>query len=92
MLRLAFQVNLTLHPVKSLFDFARVSDVAPGDTRIVAFEVAPTDLALATQDGDLMIHPGDYMLAFENGAGEVLLQAVKLTGDPMLVEKFPEPA
>merc|ERR1712166_92164 len=84
-------VDIDVHPIKSLFDFIRVHDLADGASESVKFTVTPQALALATEEGDLMVLPGGYMLYFENGAGEAVSVPLTVTGKPALVEKFPNP-
>ena len=86
-----WQVEIDVHPIKSLFDFTRVRDLADGASESVKFTVTPQALALATEEGDLMVLPGGYVLYFENGAGEVVSVPLTVTGKPTLVEKFPNP-
>eukprot|EP00928_Gymnodinium_smaydae_P020614 TRINITY_DN17970_c0_g1_i1.p1 TRINITY_DN17970_c0_g1~~TRINITY_DN17970_c0_g1_i1.p1 ORF type:complete len:371 (-),score=52.95 TRINITY_DN17970_c0_g1_i1:46-1158(-) len=85
-------VNLPQYPNKSLFDFRRVSDLAPGADAVVTFAVGQDSIVLANDAGDLVRAPGKYMLCFENGAGEVLETELQLTGEQVLVEAFPLPS
>merc|ERR1712080_56101 len=78
-------VKLDVHPVKSLFDFKRISDVPVGGAVDVVFSVDTKSLLLATQEGDLVSTPGVYNVVFENGAGESLKWEVGLTGKQVTV-------
>lgn len=82
------KVGLPQHPVKSLFDFKRVT-VAAGHQTTVSFVVTQDTIILATADGDLVRAPGDYKLTFENGVGQVLNAELQLTGNQVVVDPFP---
>lgn len=57
---------MPLHPVRSLFDFARVNDIGAGATATIEFTIKAKNILLATSQGDLVIAPGEYMsLNFE---------------------------
>ena len=85
-------ISLSTHPVKSLFDFARVKDITPGDTTQVTFEFTAKAFAIPNQAGDIISSPGHYLISVENGAGEKLHTELHLTGDEVTLEKFPDPA
>merc|ERR1712228_809494 len=84
------RVDLLQYPEKSLFDFKRVSNLAPGADEVVTFSLGADSIVLATDDGDLVSEPGDYVLSFENGAGEVLETQLRLAGPRVVVEAFPQ--
>ena len=46
-------------------------------------------ILLATPGGDLVRAPGDYVLTFENGAGEILSKDLTIHGEQVVVEPFP---
>ena len=85
------KVAVAQHPIKSMFGFQRLRDVAAGGTTLATFAVSPTSFLLATQSGDMVQEPGDYLLTFENGAGSVLSTKIPLTGSRMVVDAFPQP-
>lgn len=85
------KVAVAQHPIKSMFGFQRLRDVAAGGTTLATFAVSPTSFLLATQSGDMVQEPGDYLLTFENGAGSVLSTKIQLTGSRMVVDAFPQP-
>ena len=81
---------LPRHPRKTLIDFQRVHDVAPGATAGLAFGLTSDSLALATESGDLSVVPGEYLLSVENGAGEVISKRQTIQGErPVVVAGFP---
>jgi beta-glucosidase-like glycosyl hydrolase len=84
-------VPLPLHPVVSLFNFTRLSDLAVGAAASASFAINTRALLLATADGDLVSAPGAYKLTFEDGAGAVLTVPLQLTGEQVTVEPFPQP-
>ena len=84
-------VALPLHPVKSLFNFTRLSDMAVGTTAVARFAVNTRSLLLATADGDLVSAPGTYALTFELGSGTIMTSNLQLTGKQVIVEPFPTP-
>eukprot|EP00435_Cladocopium_sp_Y103_P034622 s2698_g9.t1 len=83
------QVALPLHPQKSLFDFARAKNIKAGSKAHVNFTVSQNSFLLATAEGDLVRAPGDYLLTFEDGAGEILSLQLQIQGPQVLVEPFP---
>jgi hypothetical protein len=85
------KVAVAQHPIKSMFDFRRLRDVNAGDSALATFAASPTSLLLATQTGDMVQEPGDYLLTFENGAGSVLSTKIQLTGSRVVVDGFPKP-
>ena len=84
-------IGLKVHPARSLFDFQRAADVAPGASITLALTVTHDSVLLATAAGDLMREPGSYALLFEDGAGQQLKAQLKLPGSQVVVEPFPEP-
>ena len=84
-------VPLPLHPVVSLFNFTRLSDIAVGAAASASFAINTRALLLATADGDLVSAPGAYKLTFEDGAGAVVTVPLQLTGEQVTVEPFPQP-
>lgn len=83
------QVALPLHPQKSLFDFARAKNIAAGSEAHVNFTISQNSFLLATAEGDLVRAPGDYLLTFEDGAGEILSLQLQIQGPQVVVEPFP---
>eukprot|EP00301_Raphidiophrys_heterophryoidea_P027560 c9709_g2_i1.p1 GENE.c9709_g2_i1~~c9709_g2_i1.p1 ORF type:complete len:924 (+),score=247.23 c9709_g2_i1:172-2943(+) len=56
---------------KELFDFARVSALAPGQSQDVFFSISPEVLALVNREGVEYIAPGTYRVSFGvDGAAE----------------------
>lgn len=83
------KVGLTMYPTKSLFDFQRVKNLQPAARITISFTITENSILLATPGGDLVRAPGDYVLTFENGAGEILSKDLTIHGEQVVVEPFP---
>jgi beta-glucosidase len=77
--------------LKQLFDFDRLTNVASGESRTVAFGVTPKALAVADiATGDIVVAAGRYALGFEDGGGAHPVEvAIKVTGPDVVLERFP---
>lgn len=64
---------MPLHPVRSLFDFARINNIGAGATATIEFTIKAKSILLATSQGDLVIAPGEYMSLNLNGRGNGLM-------------------
>ena len=69
---------MPLHPVRSLFDFARVNNIGAGATATIEFTITAKSILLATSQGDLVIAPGEYMSLNLNGRGNGFDAAFRL--------------
>ena len=91
-----------LAPMRELFDFTRVKDVAPGTSVDVTFEVSSKVLAVVDEvSGDIVATAGTYDLFFDSGAGfmskpsplaapkALLTLRAAVTGDSTIVTPFP---
>lgn len=88
-----------LSPLRELFDYTRLHDVAPGETRSVTFAVTAKTLALVDEStGDLVAQAGEYAMMFDSGAGfmkdeategGMLTLRAKVTGKDVVVTPFP---
>jgi len=74
-------------PLKELFDFARIHDVAPGESQVITLGLSYRVLTTIDNDGHSWLIPGQYKLQLNNEADEEV--SVVLKGEPMLVEDFP---
>lgn len=78
-------------PIKQLFDFHRVRDVAPGESRVVEFEVSAAAIAeVDEKTGDLVSEAASYTLMFDDGAGQLVNMPAKVTGKRTVLEQFPQ--
>lgn len=72
------------YPNKWLVSYARVHDLAAGDTQEVPLKLNLGALARANADGDLMLYPGDYEMMLDYDAQ--LTFNFTLTGSPALLD------
>ena len=54
-------------PLRSVFDFARVEELAAHDTTLLSFKLTPRGRALATKEGEWANPKGEYEVVFEAG-------------------------
>ena len=54
-------------PLRQLYGFQRIADLAPGETRRISFPVDPSRLSLVDEAGTRRVYPGSYQLQFSNG-------------------------
>jgi beta-glucosidase-like glycosyl hydrolase len=82
--------TLKVYPVKALFDFQRIRDVAPGESTSVKFAVDVKNLAMVTESGDRVCEPGIYDIVFSTGGttDEIVVHLI-LEGSRFVLEKFP---
>lgn len=82
--------NTLLTPLRQLFNFTRVKNLAAGASASVEFLVAASDLAeVDEQSGDRMSEPGSYELQFDDGAGQVVTMAAVVQGGRAVLDRFP---
>jgi len=84
-------VDILRKPVKSLFDFRRLNDIAPATSAKATFAFNVQHLLLVNEAGERVAAPGTYVVTFENGAGSVAALDVQLVGPEVVWEKFPSP-
>ena len=65
-------------PIRQLYAFERVADLAPGETRRVSFPVSARALSLVDEQGTRRVYSGDFQLELTNGA--VGASEARLTG------------
>lgn len=74
-------------PIKELFDFTRLHNVAPGASQVVVLGLNYRVLSTIDRGGHAWLLPGTYFLQINN---EVEAQIeISLRGVPMLLEDFP---
>jgi beta-D-xylosidase 4 len=74
---------------KQLINFSRAEDIAPASQQTFSFDISADELALANENGDIVMVPGTYELTFSNGL-EVVSQQVTIPGEGIVImEKFP---
>ena len=83
-------ISLSLHPIKSLFDFKRLEDISPKKSAAISFTFNTNSFLIANERGDMVSSPGEYILSFENGIGEALHLPMSIQGEELVVRKFPE--
>lgn len=82
--------SIPLLPVKSLFAFQRVNDVAPGSVASVTFEFNVQQLLLVNEEGERVSAPGVYKVLIETGGSAAPISLdLQLVGDTVVVEQFP---
>lgn len=74
-------------PIKELFDYARVSLLAPGSSITLIFGLSYRVLNHIDDDGHSWLLPGDYQLQINNE--KELTATIRLIGEPALIEDFP---
>ena len=76
-------------PIKQLFDFHRVRDVAPGESGVVEFEVSAAAIAeVDEKTGDLVSEAASYTLMFDDGAGQLVNMPAKVTGKRTVLDEY----
>eukprot|EP00041_Stephanoeca_diplocostata_P027569 m.760704 g.760704 ORF g.760704 m.760704 type:complete len:805 (-) comp23202_c0_seq2:335-2749(-) len=88
------KILLPQYPIKSLFDFERVSSIAAQSTITATFHVDIKDLLLATETGDLVAEPGEYTVVIDDGSGSSagsVSVPITIIGRRTVVEPFPQP-
>jgi len=76
---------------KMLVDFVRTGDVVEGGDAVeVGMSIAKESFALANDDGALYVYGGDFEVRVNNGVEDVVVKKVSISGEKMLVSKFPE--
>jgi hypothetical protein len=87
-----------VHPVNSsymrlqrqVFDFARISSLAPSKQATVILTLSVDDLVLIDKDGNRVSRPGQYDLVVSRGPSEPELSVgLALTGATRVLEKLP---
>jgi len=74
-------------PLKELFDFARIHDLAPGASQVLILGLSYRVLSTIDNDGHSWLLPGQYKLQLNNEVDAEL--DIVLRGEPMLIEDFP---
>lgn len=79
-------------PIKQLFDFSRVRDVAPGASRVIDFELSAAAIAeVDEKTGDLVSEAASYTLMFDDGTGdEAVTMPATVRGARTVLERFPQ--
>eukprot|EP00521_Asterionellopsis_glacialis_P014611 CAMPEP_0195294214 /NCGR_PEP_ID=MMETSP0707-20130614/14353_1 /TAXON_ID=33640 /ORGANISM="Asterionellopsis glacialis, Strain CCMP134" /LENGTH=844 /DNA_ID=CAMNT_0040355121 /DNA_START=52 /DNA_END=2586 /DNA_ORIENTATION=+ len=76
-------------PLKQkLLSYQNVDAVNPGEHRRLRFRVDTLELAVANQNGDKTVLPGEYIFSFRDGENH-LQQSILIQGPPIVVELFP---
>jgi len=78
-------------PIKQLFDFSRVRDVAPGASRVIEFDVNAAAIAeVDEKTGDLVSEAASYTLMFDDGTGQAVTMSATVSGKTTVLEQFPQ--
>ena len=78
-------------PIKQLFDFSRVRDVAPGASRVIEFDLSAAAIAeVDEKTGDLVSEAASYTLMFDDGTGQVVTMPATVSGKRTVLEQFPQ--
>lgn len=72
------RVSSVTRPVKELKGFQRIT-VEPGETKIVALEIAPEDLSFYDIDMNFVVEPGEFEIMVGNSSRDEDLQKIILT-------------
>ena len=81
--------NVLLAPLKQLFDYKRVKDVASGDSATIQFTVTANAFAETDEaSGDRVSEPGAYELVFEDGSGRAVQMAAAVGGRRVVLDPF----
>lgn len=84
-------VGPLMTPIKQLFDFSRVRDVAPGESRVLEFELSAAAIAeVDEKTGDLVSEAASYTIIFDDGAGQLVSMPAKVSGKRTVLEQFPQ--
>jgi len=81
-------------PLKELFDFERLVDVAPGESRMVQLSIPPAVLSLTDAQGVESIRSGGYEIEIgvEGAAeGSVARASLEVAGDDTVLFSLPAP-
>jgi hypothetical protein len=62
------QAAVAAPPLRSVFDFARVEELAPKKTTLLSFKLTPRGRALVTEDGEWVTPAGEYEVVCEAGS------------------------
>eukprot|EP00036_Acanthoecidae_sp_10tr_P008588 CAMPEP_0182919026 /NCGR_PEP_ID=MMETSP0105_2-20130417/2424_1 /TAXON_ID=81532 ORGANISM="Acanthoeca-like sp., Strain 10tr" /NCGR_SAMPLE_ID=MMETSP0105_2 /ASSEMBLY_ACC=CAM_ASM_000205 /LENGTH=784 /DNA_ID=CAMNT_0025056151 /DNA_START=43 /DNA_END=2397 /DNA_ORIENTATION=+ len=81
--------SISVHPNKTLVDFARLDDIAAGESAEATFTLSTAELLLVAENGDRVSAPGQYALSFEDGSGQVVARNLQLVGNTVIVDPFP---
>lgn len=78
-------------PLKQkLLAYKAAASVPPGAEQTLRFTIdLATQLAVANEEGHKVLLPGTYGFEFRDGVN-VLRHTISVTGQPLLVERFPE--
>jgi beta-glucosidase len=74
------RVSSVTRPIKELKGFQRVS-LEPGETKTVAIDIAPDQLAFYDIDMKFVVEPGEFEIMVGNSSRDVDLQTIVLTVD-----------
>ena len=75
--------------IKQLVDYRRVH-LAPGESVVVSLNVSAAAFRLvATDSGDVVSTPGEFVLRVTNGVARIAERAVRIVGDEVVVAAFP---
>ena len=80
--------------LKELFDFERLADVAPGESRMVQLSIPPAVLSLSDAQGVESIRSGGYEIEIgvEGAAeGSVARASLEVAGDDTVLFSLPAP-
>lgn len=79
-------------PLKELFDFERLADMTPGESRVVQLSIPPAVLSLTDQQGVETIRGGMYKIevGVEGAAeGRVATASLEVLGDDVVLFSLP---
>ena len=77
-------------PIKELFDYAHVHAMAPGSSQQLVLGLSYRVLSQVDLHGHQWLLPGHYTIRLQNE--DVVTHAFELTGEPHLLEDFPDPS
>jgi len=80
--------------LQNLFDFRRIKDIQPKETRTVTFSIDVNSISVADlETGDVVSTPGIFKITFSDGSGSSKGKQVfflHVIGSQHILEKFPE--
>jgi len=78
-------------PLRELFDFGRVPDLAPGESATVTLTVPLDVAAIVTTDGDLVLEPGEYAVRLGDTieSGRFREASFRISGERITTFLFP---
>ncbi|KZT60440.1 glycoside hydrolase family 3 protein [Calocera cornea HHB12733] len=79
------------YPKSSLVSYTRLSQVTPGETQVVNFDLTLGSLARADYYGNLYLYPGTYTLVIDV-VEPVEVATFYLTGNTVLLSAWPAPS